>query len=249
MPVNKKNHDPIGHAVWDYLNGIRGESILVTTDIAEDEQLLPSHFFRTFEQMPVQEQEALTRCKGKILDVGAGAGAHSLWLQERGFEVEAMEISPLLCKTMEKRGVENVLLQDIYLLNRRKYDTILLLMNGAGIAQTLPGLDILLRHLKTLLNPGGRILADSSDLLYLFTDENGETWIDIASDTYYGEMEYQLTYKSIKGKPFAWLFVDPETFCDYAVRNGFNVKEKFIGPHFDYMVELVLKPQAIPPLM
>ena len=240
MTMLKKNHDPIGHAVWDYLQGERDHSIVVSTDIAEDEQLLPSYFFRNFEQMPVQEQEALKRCSGKVLDIGAGAGAHSLWLQDQGFEVDAMDISPLSCETMRRRGVRNVLLQDIYLFNERKYDTILLLMNGAGIAQTLPGLNILLPHLKSLLNPGGKILADSSDLLYLFTDENGETWIDIASDSYYGEMEYQLTYKTIKGKPFAWLFVDPDTFCEYARNSGFTVKDKFTGPHFDYLVELVL---------
>jgi len=241
MPVFKRNHDPIGHAVRDYLNGIRDESILVKTDIAEDEQLLSFHFFRTFEQMPIQEQEALRRCSGRVLDVGAGAGVHSLWLQEHGFEVDALEISPLSCEVMRERGVKKVLLQDIYTLADQKYDSILLLMNGAGIAQTLPGLRVLLLHLKTLLNPGGKILADSSDLLYLFTDENGDTWVDIASDTYYGEMEYQLTYKSIKGKPFRWLFVDPDTFCNYAEFCGFTVQEKFAGTHFDYLVELILK--------
>ena len=241
MPVLKKNHDPVGHAVWDYLNGMQDESILVRTDIAEDEQLMPSHFFRTFEHMPVQEQEALRRCSGKILDVGAGAGAHSIWLQDHGFEVDALENSPLSCETMRKRGVKNVHLQDIHSLADSKYDTILLLMNGAGIAQTLPGLRVLLQHLKTLLNPGGKILADSSDLLYLFTDENGDSWVDIASDTYYGQMEYQLTYKSIKGKPFSWLFVDAETFCDYAEFCGFTVKDRFAGAHFDYLVELILE--------
>jgi len=247
MPVLRKNHDPIGHAVWDYLNGIRGETIVINTDIAEDEQLLPSYFFRTFDQMPIQEQEALRRCSGKILDVGAGAGVHSLWLQDHGYEVDALEISPLSCETMRKRGIKNILLQDINLVTDRHYDTILLLMNGAGIAQTLPGLERLLLHLKTLLNPGGKILADSSDLLYLFTDENGEAWVDIASDTYYGQMEYQLTYKSIKGKPFSWLFVDPDTFCDYAGFCGFTVKDKFSGAHFDYLVELLLKSEAVHP--
>jgi SAM-dependent methyltransferase len=241
MPVIKKYHDPIGHAVWDYLNGYRGESIVVRTDIAEDEQLSPSYFFRTFEQMPVQEQEALKRCSGKILDIGAGAGAHSLWLQNQGLEVDAIDISPLSCDTMRKRGIKNVLLQDIYTLTNMQYDTILLLMNGAGVAQTLPGLEMLLLHLKTLLNPGGKILADSSDLLYLFTDENGDTWVDIASDTYYGEMEYQLSYKTIKGKLFPWLFVDPETFAGYARLCGFTVKETIAGAHFDYMVEIVLE--------
>ena len=172
MPVIKKRYDPIGHAVLDYLNGIRGESIVVKTDIAEDEELSPSYFFRTFDQMPVQEQEALKRCSGRILDVGAGAGVHSLWLQEQGFDVDGLEISPLSCETMIKRGVKNVQLKDVYSLTDQKYDTILLLMNGAGVAQTLRGLEDLLLHLKTLLNPGGKILADSSDLLYLFTDEN-----------------------------------------------------------------------------
>ncbi len=238
MATLKKHHDPIGQAVWDYLNGETGSNILVKTDIAEDEYLTPSYFFRSYEQMPVQEKEALRRCRGKILDVGAGAGAHSLWLQENGFEVDSLDISPLSCETMKKRGIRNVLLQDIYSLTDRKYDTILLLMNGAGVAQTLPGLEQLLLHLKSLLLPGGRILADSSDLLYLFTDENGDTWIDIAADTYYGEMEYQLSYKKIKGKPFPWLFVDPTSFIDYAEQCGFRLIEKIAGPHFDYMVEI-----------
>ena len=241
MPVLKKHHDPIGQALWDYLNGIEAESILVKTDIAEDEHLSPSYFFRTFEEMPVQEQEALKRCSGKILDVGAGAGVHSLWLQNQGYDVDSIDISPLSCDTMRKRGIKNVLLKDINTLKDQKYDTILLLMNGAGVAQTLPGLETLLLHLKTLLNPGGKILADSSDLLYLFTDENGDMWVDIASDTYYGEMEYQLSYKAIKGKRFPWLFVDPETFSDIAKLCGFTVKDKIAGSHFDYMVEIVLE--------
>jgi len=240
MPVLKKQHDPIGKAVHDYLHGITGDSILVRTDIAEDEILSPSYFFRTFEQMPVQEKEALRRCRGKILDIGAGAGAHSIWLKEKGLEVVSIDISPLSCETMRERGLNNVLCSDIYTLTDQKFDTILLLMNGAGVAQTLPGLPVLFNHLKNLLNPGGRILADSSDLLYLFTDENGDSWIDIASDTYYGEMEYQLSYKNIKGKKFPWLFVDPDTLTEHAEKSGFRVIDKVMGEHFDYLVELTL---------
>src|SRR5665647_1217330 len=240
MPVLKKHHDPIGQAVWDYQNGITGESIVVKTDIAEDEVLSPSYFFRTYKEMPIQEQEALKRCSGKILDIGAGAGVHSLWLQNHGFDVDSLDISPLSCDTMLKRGIKNVILKDVYALKDRKYDTILLLMNGAGVAQTLPGLKLLLLHLKTLLNPGGKILADSSDLLYLFTDENGEAWVDIASDTYYGEMEYQLSYKTVRGKKFPWLFVDSDTLSEYAERSGFTVEDKVKGLHFDYLIELAL---------
>lgn len=238
MPVLKKHQDPIGKAVHDYFHGITGDTILVRTDIAEDETLAPSYFFRTFEQMPVQEQEALQRCRGKILDIGAGAGAHSIWLKERGLDVVSIDVSPLSCETMRLRGLNSVICGDIYTLTGQKFDTILLLMNGAGVAQTLPGLPVLLNHLKQLLNPGGRILADSSDLLYLFTDENGESWFDIASDTYYGEMEYQLSYKGIRGKTFPWLFVDPESFIENAEKCGFTVVDQLMGLHFDYLVEL-----------
>ena len=240
MPILKKHQDPIGKAVHDYFHGITGDTILVRTDIAEDETLSPGYFFRTYEQMPFQEQEALKRCKGKILDIGAGAGAHSIWLKERGLDVTSIDISPLSCETMRARGLNNVVCCDIYTLSNQKYDTILLLMNGAGVAQTLPGLLVLLNHLKNLLNFGGRILADSSDLLYLFTDENGESWVDIASDTYYGEMEYQLIYKDVKGKKFPWLFVDPDTLSDYAEKAGFKVLNKIEGAHFDYLIELAL---------
>jgi len=240
MPVLKKHQDPIGKAVHDYLHEIIGDSILVKTDIAEDENLSPSYFFRSFEQMPLQEQEALRRCKGRVLDIGAGAGAHSIWLKNKGIDVVSLDISPLSCETMRERGLTDVICGDIYTLTNQKYDTILLLMNGAGVAQTLPGLQVLLNHLKTLLNPDGRVLADSSDLLYLFTDENGESWIDIASDTYYGEMEYQLSYKGIKGKKFPWLFVDPETFVEHAEECGFKLEDKVMGAHFDYLIELSL---------
>ncbi|MCX6221910.1 MAG: class I SAM-dependent methyltransferase [Bacteroidia bacterium] len=240
MTILKKNQDPIGKAVHDYFNGIVGDSILVRTDIAEDETLSPGYFFRTFDQMPLQEQEALKRCKGKILDIGAGAGAHSVWLKEKGLEVVSIDISPLSCEVMRKRGLTNVLCGNIYSLTDQKFDTILLLMNGAGVAQTLPGLSVLLNHLKQLLNSGGKILADSSDLLYLFTDENGESWIDIASDTYYGEMEYQLSYKTVRGNKFPWLFVDADTFFEYAERAGFTVVDKVKGLHFDYLIELAL---------
>jgi SAM-dependent methyltransferase len=238
LSIIPKHKDPIGRAVLDYFSGKPTEGIHVKTDIAEDELLDPSYFFRSYTDMPLQEQEALKRCKGKILDVGAGAGAHSIWLQEEGYEVDSIDISPLSCKTMLKRGVKNVFQTDIRSLKDKKYDTILLLMNGIGVAQTLDGLENLLSHLKTLLNPGGQILADSSDLIYLFQDEDGSALVDINSDKYYGEVEYQITYKDIKGSPFPWIYVDPESFKHTATNCGYKIKEETKGNHFDYFIAI-----------
>ncbi|MEJ2058421.1 MAG: class I SAM-dependent methyltransferase, partial [Desulfofustis sp.] len=147
----------MGAAIWDYYTSARSHQIIVKTDIAEDEELSPAYLFRDFDQMPDIEQAALKKCNGRVLDVGAGAGSHALWLQEKGWAVTALDISPFACRTMEARGVRDVRLLDVVQLEGEQFDTILLLMNGLGIAGTPDGLDRLLKHLRTLLRPGGQI--------------------------------------------------------------------------------------------
>lgn len=238
MNLLPKYKDPLGRAVLDYYMGKPTEDIHVKSDIAEDELLSPEYFFRSFDDMPLQEKEALKRCRGKILDVGACAGAHSIWLQDKGYDVDSIDISPLSCKTMIHRGIKNVIHSDILSLQGRKYDTILLLMNGVGVAQTINSIGNLLLHLKSLLNPSGQILADSSDLIYLFNDGDGSAFIDINSDRYYGEIEYQLSYKKIKGDPFPWVYVDPSSFKNIAKNCGFKITEEIQGTHFDYLITI-----------
>lgn len=238
MTILAKHKDPIGSAVSDYFSGKPTEDILVSTDIAEDEQLSPAYFFRPFSEMPPQEQEALNRCTGRVLDIGACVGAHAIYLQEKGLDVTAIDISALSCDVMKKRGLKDVRLTNLFNLKDEKYDTILLLMNGVGVAQTLPGLDALFIHLKSLLSPNGKILLDSSDLLYLFQDEDGSAWVDITAGKYYGEVEYRLSYKETKGKPFPWLYVDYDNLFAAAQRNGLQVTYRLNGPHFDYLAEI-----------
>jgi len=238
MGVLDRENDPMGAAIWNYFVAAKDQQIIVKTDIAEDEELFPSYLFRDFDKMPELEQKALEKCNGRILDVGAGAGSHALWLQQKGLNVSAIDISPLSCQTMEKRGITDVRLIDVKQLEHEQYDTILLLMNGLGIAGTLEGLDLLLNHLKTLLKPGGQILADSADLIYLFTDEEGDIWVDLNDDKYYGQIEYRLSYQAQKGLPFNWLFVDPESLTYSAQKNNLQVTELMEGPNHDYLAVL-----------
>ena len=242
MGVLTRENDPMGAAIWDFYAASGKNQIIVKTDIAEDEELSPEYLFRDFNEMPELEQAALQKCKGRVLDVGAGAGSHALWLQEKGYSVTALDISPWACQTMGKRGVRDVRHQDVLDLKDEQYDTILLLMNGLGIAGTLEGLENLLKQLKTLLKPGGQILADSADLLYLFTDEDGETWLDLNVDKYYGQVEYRLNYRNIKGLPFNWLFVDKETLTDTAQKNDLQVIDLIEGSNHDYLA--VIKEKA-----
>ena len=163
--------DPIGRAVYDYHFNSNIQPIIVHSDDFDDDAIDTGYLFRSHKQMPVLEKKAMALCKGTILDIGACAGVHSVYLQEKGFEVTALEISSLCCEVLKDRNIRNIIQRDIFKFGNQTFDTILLLMNGTGIAGTLAGLDVLLYHLKSLLNAGGQILIDSSDLIYLFEQD------------------------------------------------------------------------------
>jgi SAM-dependent methyltransferase len=192
-------------------------------------------------QMPVLERKAMSLCRGSVLDVGACAGAHSVYLQGQGFDVTALESSPLCCEVLISRQIKQVICEDIYQFEGRQYDTILLLMNGTGIGGTLNGLERLLRHLQTLLKPEGQILIDSSDLIYLYQEEDGSALIDVAADHYYGELTFKTQYKKWESKSFPWLYVDLNNLQYIAKKNFLKVSKTFYGQHYDYLARLTSK--------
>ena len=233
-------NDPFGAAFFDYLRDGSAEPILVQCSVAEDEMLDPEYFFRDFDHMPETEKQALLMSAGKILDAGAGSGSHSLWLQGKGKKVVAIDISPGAVQIMKQRGIKNAILKDIFLLEEEKYDTILMMMNGIGMVKNIAGLEIFLDKIKTLLAPGGKILLDSSDLRYLFEEEDGSMWVDLNAP-YYGEVEYTLSYKEIKGEPFQWLYIDFYTLDHYAQLHGFVCDHIYEDDHFNYLASLQLR--------
>jgi SAM-dependent methyltransferase len=239
--ILKPQHDPIGNAAIDYYKHNDTTPIVVKSDVVEDEELLPVYFFRSFEEMPPLEKMALNLCKGRILDVGAGCGAHSLHLQNSGLDVTALEISELCSGLMRERSIEKVLNADIFDLKNQTFDTILLLMNGIGIAGTPDGLKKLLNHLKTLLSANGKIILDSSDLIYLYEQEDGSILFDLNADQYYGVINYKLKFKQITGKSFNWLFADQVLLADTAEEVGLHTRIIEYGEHYDYLAELSLK--------
>ncbi len=230
--------DPIGQAVYDFHFNSNNQPIVVHSDDFDDDTIDTEYLFRNYKKMPAIEKKAMSLCKGKVLDVGACAGVHSIYLQEKGFEVTALETSALCCEVLKSRNIENVIQQDIFKFNNQKFDTILLLMNGTGIAGTLDGLDVLLHHLKSLLNPEGQILIDSSDLIYLFEQEDGSALIDISADKYYGELMFQTEYKNWISQPFPWLYVDLNNLENAIEKNQLILNEVFKGQHFDYLAKI-----------
>lgn len=232
------NQDPFGLACFEYYNGNKTAKIKVISDLVEDDYIPVKHLFRNYDEMPDVEQKALDLCNGYILDVGAGAGAHALYLQSKGESVVAVDSSELACEVMEKRGVENVIQTDFFdWQTNMQFDTILMMMNGIGLVGELERLPVFLKKIKELLKPNGAVIVDSSDICYLFEDEDTEELPEMM-DNYYGEVEYQMLYKQAKTDRFKWLFIDSKMLTFFANENGFNCNIIYEGEHYEYLAEL-----------
>jgi hypothetical protein len=233
--------DAMGHALVDFQKKGTARKLRIDSDISETDEIPVTYLFRDFSEMPPIEQTALKKCRGKILDVGAAAGSHSLWLQKKGIEVTAMDISGMACEVMKDRGVLNVVNIDFFESRfPQKFDTLLFLMNGIGICGTLDNLSDFFKQCKNLMAPDGQILIDSSDLIYMYGDEEEGYAIDL-NGAYYGEVEYVMRYGKVKSNPFNWLFVDPATLAAYALQEGFTCDILLEGNHYDYLACLQLK--------
>lgn len=232
--------DPMGKAMLDYLQNPDDSLVIdVNSNITEHEEIPVNYLFREHEDWPLLEQKAIDLCKGNILDVGAGAGTHALELQKRGHHVTALEISTLACQVMKTRAINNIVNEDFF-FHQGQYDTLLFLMNGLGIAGTLNGLDKLLSHAKKLLKPGGQILCDSSDIIYMYEEEDGSYLINI-NDNYYGQLAYEMSYADVVSEKFDWLFIDFDYLKEKASANGYICELVTQGEHYDYLARILLK--------
>ena len=233
----RSDQDPMGQAIADYHATGKASRLRVFSPMFDEDEIPVATLFRTRDEMPSIEQEALKLASGHILDVGAGAGCHTLALQAMEKRVTSIDISPLAVATMRERGVKDVREQDFFTLDGPQFDTILMLMNGIGIVGTISRLPAFFMQVDHLLAPGGQLLCDSSDICYIFEDEDGI--IDLTGvEGYYGELSYQMQYKSIKGEPFPWLFIDAETLREQATAHGFHCDILVRGPHYDYLARL-----------
>ena len=229
--------DVYGDGLLAYLKGDANAVFKVESDIAETEEWSIEVFFRAYSEMPEIEKLALHNVQGSVLDIGAGAGSHACWLQEKGIDVTAMDISSGAVKVMQERNIKQVFQEDFFKLKNKKYDTLLMLMNGIGIAGRLENLPNFFKQAKSLLNPDGKILLDSSDIIYLFEEEDGSVFVDLNSG-YYGELNYTFSFEGKKGKPFEWLFVDFDTLSEYALQSGFSCRKVYEDDHYLYLAEL-----------
>ena len=229
--------DLFGRAILDFLTNNNPQDIITETSISDADELQVAYLFRNFNEMPIIEQKALQICKGKILDVGCGAGSHSLYLQQKKFNVTAIDISQNAITACKLRGINNAKVQNILDIESQKFDTILILMNGTGIFETLSQTHKYLKKLKSLLEINGQILIDSSDIIYMFNDIKDGSKL-IPANGYYGELTFTIQYKGETETQFPWLYLDYNTLQNACFASNLQCELIQEGKNFDYLARL-----------
>ena len=202
--------DAFGQAALDFLNFKHDEFIYVKSETMEDDVISVNHLFRNFEKMPICEQAALNEVKGKVLDVGGGVGSHCLYLQEQGYQTTMLDFSSGLCEVSKKRGVENVVKNDFFTWKTdQKYDTVLFMMNGIGIGGSFDTFKQAIELSFELLNEGGQILFDSTDITFCYEQNDGSILLPINIE-YLGFVKFKLKYKGKEDDWFDWAYYSAE---------------------------------------
>lgn len=227
--------DILGRAISDYYFEDKQFKLWVHDNHGPKVEMMVPIYFRSPEAMPDLELMALDLCKGKTLDIGAGAGSHALYLQDKGIQVTAIDISEGAVEVMKARGVKDARVEDVFEMKGEKFDTLLLLMNGIGLVQNMEGLKRFLAQIKKLMNKGAQLLFDSSDVAYMY--EEGIPDLPY----YYGEIKCRYEYRRQKSNWFSWLYIDEQTLCSIATDAGFKVERLFVDESEQYLVRLTLK--------
>lgn len=212
----RKMKDIFGQALLDYHYKIFEPSLLLHNDYGSPETIPPEQFFGDEDEFSELECVALDQVSGRVLDIGSATGRHALYLQNLGYDITAMDISECCGTIMKETGLNRVVIDDVYTYRDQKFDTIIMLMNGIGIAGNIEGLKKLFLHLKSMLQPGGQLLVDSSDISYLYDD------IPKPPDKYFGELTFQYEYKNMKSDPVHWLYIDQKKLITIANSMGWS---------------------------
>jgi SAM-dependent methyltransferase len=214
---------PYGLALKAYFHGQSAAQLTIRRDDGIEESMPVSQFFRSPTEFSAIEQAALERCRGSVLDVGAGSGVHSLAMQSKGITVTAVDISPLAVEIMVERGVRDVHCADILRFPGGPFDTILLLGHGVGMVEDLPGLDRFLTHARQLTGSGGQLLLHSLDVRQTEDPKHlAYHEANLRAGRYVGEIRFQFEYEGHSGPYLSWLQVDLQTLREQAESTGWN---------------------------
>ena len=224
--------DAFGYALFNYWKGNHKTPHTLKRDDGRADKESLKHYFEKYPQFSSIEKRALKYARGKILDVGCGAGRHVLYFQNKGFNVLGIDESPLAVKVCKERGCRQVKIMDILKpkLKAKTFNTIILFGNNLGIGGDLKGTKKLLKILRRLAKKDGILLLSSIDVKA--TKDKGHINYqkrNLKQGKYIGLLKIRIEYKNLIGDWFDWVMVEPKVLKQLASETGWETKKVFRG--------------------
>jgi SAM-dependent methyltransferase len=188
----------------------------------------PQVYFRPFAEWSVTEQQATELVNGRVLDVGAGAGRHALYLQEQGHDVIAIDASPLSVEVCRKRGVKDARILSIFDVDETigTVDTIVMLGNNFGLFGSYDGAKTMLKRFATITPDNGRIIAETlnpygtENPVHLDYHQRNRERGRMA-----GQIGLRVRYMNYADDWFDYLFVSPDEMREIVEGTGWQISQ------------------------
>ena len=220
------SQDAMGHMLYDYLTGQGdGRHILYVKDDTDSQwfEYEPTPYFNVYKDWHVHERQAMRFVRGRVLDIGCGAGRHALYLQEKGHDVLGIDASPLAIEVCKLRGLHKASVLPIHRMSKDLglFDTILMLGNNFGLCGTLERAKRYLKRFERITNHKGRLIVNSHD-----TDR---------------QIRLRFRYKTYQSSWMNWLLVSHATMDRLLEDTVWTVRRRLIRPEDGNTITIIDK--------
>lgn len=221
--------DPFGKAFMAYYRGEKASLLVRRDDGLVNEDTLEGYFME-YDDWPEIERWPLRWARGRVLDVGCGPGRHLLWLQEKGFAVTGIDVSPLAVEVARLRGARDCRVMDARALSfpLGSFETILMMGNNFGIAGGVGGTREMLRGFHRITTEEGLIISTSRDPLdtdnprhLAYHERNRQRGRPP------GLVTIRFEFRGEVGPWFDLLLATPEEMVEIAEPTGWRLKELY----------------------
>jgi SAM-dependent methyltransferase len=223
--------DAYGQEIWAYFRGKESFEIVERDDGYFGVSGGSKAYFAEYKNWPEHEKKAINLVKGRVLDIGCGAGRHSLYLQKKGFDVTGIDNSPLAIKVCKKRGLKKAKVMSIDDVGKFKpdsFDTIIMFGNNFGLFGSFKKAKLLLKKFHKITSPNALIIAESNDPYktdnpahleyHKFNKKRGRMP---------GQLRIRIRFEKYVGNWFDYLLVSKKEMQEILKDTGWRIK-KFI---------------------
>jgi SAM-dependent methyltransferase len=235
--------DLFADALWDYDETGRADLRIERDDGRVDREDV-SWYFTSPREFPRHEKAALEFARGRVLDIGCGAGRHALYFQKRGLRVTAVDASPRIVELARARGVKDVRVANAcgrLPFRDGEFDTVILFGNNLGICGTLPRFRRMLRELHRITSPRGRILGTTRQPSTANPTHRSYLRRNLARGRAIGQLRVRLVYRGKRGAWFELLLLPPTDLLQIAAQEKWEIAHVFPFENFEQGYSVVLE--------